>query len=835
MLTLIKIYSFALIKREPLKVLISFLGLVIGVAIFYAMQTSSQYVYTSFNQKLFDLKGSTPYVVESSLGEIDNQIYPKLRRNRLIKNVTPISQKSLRLKDFGSQKINLMGIDILYLRALADYKDENYSLVAGLALEPEIYLTKDLYQKFLNNNLEQKLCVLSQCFYHIKEITESKLNSSIVLDIAIFQNLFKNNYKVDSYYLTFKNETNLASQISEVLKELPKHISINKMSDSSAYLERVTQAFRVNLNFLASLSLAAALILIYNTAYYICIRRHADIALFLTLGASQKTVKSLIFIEGFVFSASASILGMILGYLLSFVTNQITASTASGIYNSINNTQVSFSFKTALIALIAGISTAQYAIMKANKNINKIDIKSAFSQRISYKPNKTNLKLSSLNFLILALVTICLSNFLEEQSNPYLGFLPAIFAILSSFYLAEIILTIIAKLFTFSSNPNLLIAGAFNREEIQRQKFTIFALSLTLGMFFAVTAMISSFRSTVHSWIQQITPADLYISGSKDLTSSTKNYFSKQDIQLIKTTFKQDLIDAVQSKKIIYDNLPLIVYGIDFEVLKLKPRLSFAIRPDNYLLSLSNENSVFVSESFAKRAKLNVHKDLKITGENFQSKLKVAGIIFDFTSEHGVVYLSQKMFQKLFNSENFETFAIFVNSTAQNSKKILQNNKDLIIQTLKDKQLTIRTNFELQNEVLKIFNQTFAVTYLLELSALIIAALVLAISVLILLVERKSFLLIFFTLGASLRQLKMLIFSELLLICLTTAILSMILGLALALILVYFVNYYFFGWSISFTIPWQPCAYTLSGLFIIAYLVGVMPIHRFLEKSLKHE
>ena len=123
-------------------------------------------------------------------------------------------------------------------------------------------------------------------------------------------------------------------------------------------------------------------------------------------------------------------------------------------------------------------------------------------------------------------------------------------------------------------------------------------------------------------------------------------------------------------------------------------------------------------------------------------------------------------------------------------------------------EFVIYSNRAIRARIFKIFDQTFAVTYVLRTIALVVAVLGIFLSVTTLVAERRRETGMLRALGASRGQVQRLFMSEAAMIGVTATVLGMLAGLALAMVLTWVVNPAFFGWTIHLQMPWAALAAT---------------------------
>ena len=135
-------------------------------------------------------------------------------------------------------------------------------------------------------------------------------------------------------------------------------------------------------------------------------------------------------------------------------------------------------------------------------------------------------------------------------------------------------------------------------------------------------------------------------------------------------------------------------------------------------------------------------------------------------------------------------------------------------------QLKIRNNIGLREEVLRIFDETFRITYALQAIALLVSAATLLNTLSMLALERTREFAVLRALGASRTNVVSLVLSESLVLSLIGFIGGVVLGVILSVILVYVVNVHFFGWSIAFHLPASPFLYGGVALVVLSSAIG---------------
>ena len=141
-------------------------------------------------------------------------------------------------------------------------------------------------------------------------------------------------------------------------------------------------------------------------------------------------------------------------------------------------------------------------------------------------------------------------------------------------------------------------------------------------------------------------------------------------------------------------------------------------------------------------------------------------------------------------------------------------------------ELAIYSNHTLRGRVLEVFDQTFAVTYVLRAIAVFVGAVGIALGLGILVAERQRETGVLRAIGASPRQVGGLVMGEAGWIGLHSAIAGLACGGALAVVLAQVVNRAFFGWTIDMAVPWAELLWLPVWVCALAMAAALLPARR---------
>jgi putative ABC transport system permease protein len=178
-------------------------------------------------------------------------------------------------------------------------------------------------------------------------------------------------------------------------------------------------------------------------------------------------------------------------------------------------------------------------------------------------------------------------------------------------------------------------------------------------------------------------------------------------------------------------------------------------------------------------------------------------------------------FAERYHDPKWGGLRIFFRNRSQDLEKAETELQGEIIARWPEKVSIISGN-RLRQGVLRIFDETFAITTVLLLIALVIAALGIATTLTVLVLERSRQLNTLFAVGASFAQIRSMIFWEAVHMVVAGELAGMICGFILSYLLVYVINRQSFGWTFLYGVDWAALAMSIP-LIILTALAAALP------------
>ena len=360
--------------------------------------------------------------------------------------------------------------------------------------------------------------------------------------------------------------------------------------------------------------------------------------------------------------------------------------------------------------------------------------------------------------LLLSLLLPCRNRFSRSPSSAFYPL--SSFSSASPFMIPSIVIFLnrllapfIHRLFGIEGK----LASRYIQDSMARTVITIAALMTALSMLISISIMILSFRKTVDLWVEQSINGDVFIfPGSYSLTG----YSALLPLEVSRELPSLPGVKAVDSFRALeveYQGQPAVIAAVDGQVfLHLKIIRFTQGNLETILQSFASGQSILVTESFSLRHQVNAGDRIRLNTPQGEKKFFVSGVFYDYSSDWGMVLMEKKLFQSLWNDETLHSAGIYLKEgvSLEAFKEIFRERYS------KPYQLFVVSHRELRNEILKIFDQTFAITYSLEFIAIFVAILGIINSLNALIIERQRDIGIMRAVGAFRRQVQKTILIE---------------------------------------------------------------------------
>jgi putative ABC transport system permease protein len=280
-------------------------------------------------------------------------------------------------------------------------------------------------------------------------------------------------------------------------------------------------------------------------------------------------------------------------------------------------------------------------------------------------------------------------------------------------------------------------------------------------------------------------------------------------------------VDLVRGRSVTYGDALIDVGSGDFRVAMEHGNLPM-IEPRHERDGLARalrENGVFVSESFSLKYGKRPGDTIAIPTARGIARFPIAGVYRDYSSDRGVVVMDRALFIREFRDDAVNTAVVYLKPGVDRERARVA----LETQFGPKYHAFAVTNAAIRAEVMRIFDQTFLITYALLGIAIIVAVLGIVNTLAALILERTRELAVLRVLGTSAGELRTMIVLESTLLGVASTVVGLVMGYVLSTILIYVINKQSFGWTIEFHTPVALIAGSRAVTLFAAATAGLLP------------
>lgn len=837
--------SWQFYRYHPAQLLLSILGIVLGVAIVTAVLITNNSSRKAFGLSTEALYGRTTHQLTGANG-ISQLAYVSLRKRFEYMRMAPvisghaaIDEKVytlLGLDPFAETGFNRTGA-ILASSKSGDGNTEPVStgsdspMQALLRRDALIISQASAEQDELPIGEPLTLNISGKPFTAYLAATYQSDNPAattglMIGDIAFVQSLLSRGDMIDRVDLILTDEQALALDAA-----LPDTLQLTQAASRTQTMQAMTRGFHINLTAMSLLALVVGAFLIHNTMTFAVVQRRELFAIKRITGITARTVLYSILLEAVVISTLASILGIALGYLLSSALVQLTTRTINDLYFVLHVQQIWFSPWLIVAGLVLGVGSSVLAASIAAFDAASTSPVQARQRSLIEERTHRALPLMAIAGVVIILVGLALS-VLPVQSL-IVGFVALMMIILGYGLLipwAVFHLTRVSRplLETLGIGVSLAVGGI--HRNISRTGLAIAALSIAVSATFGVDVMIGSFRSTVDNWLSTTLQSDIYVTAPSAVATSSASMLAADSVQKAQAIAG---VTSVSSGRSITTRTS--VGSIDMLVLEPHGQSESGFELIDSLVDdpwpqWQGTQALMISEPLATKHNLLPGNTLDVFTESYGfSAFTISAVFRDYGSSHGKLLMARDVFDQYWDEPGIGSLGILVDPAADESQLIEILNQQL---STAEQPLVIQSNTAIHRQSLIIFDRTFEVTRVLRWLTVGVAFVGIFSALLALHLERAREFAILRANGATRRRIMSIVLIQTVLMGLLAGVLALPLGWMMSEVLIKVINVRSFGWSMHSMMPVGSIPETFFLATLSAVLAGLYPAYRLSRRGI---
>ena len=758
--------------KNPLQIFAYLSGVALATALWSGVQAINLEAKVSYRAAAETLgEGQYDIIQPKQDRTIATADYVSLRKSGWL--VSPVVDGYL-------NNIRLVGMDPLTLPSSFLFANANISNSIGETNIFEILVTNESTAKNLVKN--------------VRVVVDQNVAPGMAVgDISLVQRLLK---KDKITYLIVHPEQPFGQKELEIVTPHLTLKNIQQMTDIS----KLTDSFHLNLSAFGLLSFAVGLFIVHSTIGLAFEQRRAIMRSMRSMGVSLRTLIIIVAIEMIILAIIGAIIGIVLGYLIAGFLLPDVAATLKGLYGANISGNLQLRPDWWLSGLIIALLGTAVAMSSQIWQITKLPILASAKPRAWMLVSTSHFTLQVKGaILLLTLGGICAILF----DGLIAGFaLLGALLIAAAASLPALLSWSLRKLQKYARTPLWGWFWADTRQQLPGLSLALMALLLAVSANIGVSTMVSSFRLTFISFLDQRLAPELFLQVSnRDQSIDLNTFLSERGIEVL----------PLMSNEAVISKQPVELFGIKVGN-TYRENWRFLDATENPWDTLQNGNATIVNEQFARRTSLWVGDQVNIASN---LTLPIAAIVGDYGNPKGQVIINEELFRNLYPQSYPSRFGIRTNNPVELQSEIIN-------------QIGIDNNSIIDQKSLKafsleIFERTFLVTSALNILTLGVASFAILMSLLTLADRRIPQLSPVWALGLTRSQIGKLELLRAVLLALFVVVFSIPTGLVLAWVLLNVINVKAFGWQLPMF--FFPLEYLKLGFYALfaSFLAATWP------------
>lgn len=842
---LLRFLAWRRLKEEPYRLLLTLVGVSLGVAVFIAVKMANDTSTRAFENSLVAISGKTQLEVSAGGLGVDEDLILRLRAMREVKRATPVIQQHVWVRKATGpdarwrrgaasqgRAVLTLGLDLLGDNDFRGYKlEKNFSreeILSRIADPQGLFIAQGLADvlgvgrgDFVEVEAARRIRFRVRGVLRPEGMAKSMDGRLLIMDIGVAQEVFERFGLLDRIDLILEDEAEIESIREKIQNILPPGVLVSRPARRGRDVEKMLASFQLNLTVLSVISLLVGCFLIYNTMSASVLRRRGEIATLRSLGMTSRGVIFLYGTEALCIGLAGSCMGVVMGVLMAQGALSFISQTIRNLYAFLEVQHVHFGLRDILWGLGVGLGVSLvsglFPAIAASRQTPR--------QGVVEGRGKVEVRPAAIaSFVVCALVTALIAYWLNlqalAQKTPWPGYLSAAAVILATALISLPVVLLsssIIRRITGGAVNVWLAAHGLGRHP-HRNAVTLSSLAIAVAMLVSLIIMIESFRATVEIWTRQTLRADFYAAPASRFIKGSKANISEDALVTIRGVSGVAAVGGFRAVRLPWGGGRVTLAGGDFRIEAERGRRLFLEGDSKETLTRARaRGEAIITETFSNLYGVKKGDVIRLPAPGGEVAVRVAGVYYDYTTDGGFVVVDREFFKKHWRDVRLSALAIYLRENARpvEVRKALEN--------VLDPTMVLISNSGLKKRVSNIFDQTFAITYALEFIAVLVALLGVATGLSSNILERVHEIGALRAMGLNRKGIVSAIMGEAAILGALSVLVGLTSGVCLAAILIFVVNKLSFGWTIQYIFAWKTMAAYLLVVVLASLAASWLP------------
>lgn len=832
-------------REHPLRTLIAILAIAAGVAMGYAVQLINRAALGELSAAVNSLMGNADIELRGPRAGFDEALYPRIARLPEVAAASPVVEVDARVAGRDAS-LKLLGVDVFRAGYVTPdlvgrveqtdrAKGSNGATGAKGAkgakaaqatrldlLDPDSVFLSPAAMRWLALKPGDALTVqvgLASVALRVAGVLGASGDAVRVgvMDIGAAQWRLQRLGTLGRIDIKLKPGVDAEAFARSIAPLLPAGVAAVTPGENACRTSMLSRAYRANLDVLALVALFTGAFLVFTMQALAVLRRRAQFALLRAIGMTQRGVLWLVVSESVVLGVLGAAAGLAMGFALAAAVLRYAGGDLGGGYFEGVQPRVHFDALPAAIFFALGVAASVLGSLAPALEAARARPAWALKAGDEQTPAARLATKRTVTAALLAIGAGLVAALLPPVSGlPIFGYLAIALLLLGGVLAMPAVARAVFAMLPRSGYavPQLVLSQLANAPG--RATIGLAGIVASFSLMTAMAIMVSSFRVAVDDWLQRLLPAPLYLRAAPGGDSA---FLSPGDQAAIAATPGIARAEFLRATQISLDPRlpPVSLLARPIDVRDPGARLPLTSAP-RVPAQAGDPPPVWVSEAAAYLYGMHPGQRIMLPLAGQRLPFMVAGIWRDYARQFGAIVIDASDYRRLTRDTRVTDAALWLAPGVAPAQAIAR----LRERVPGGRRLEFAQPGEIRAASLRIFDRSFAVTYLLEAVAVIIRLFGVGASFGSQALARTREFGMLRHIGVMRRQIARMLAMEGALVALLGVLAGLTLGVSLAMVLVHVVNPQSFHWTMRVHMPWGLLAALAAAVVVAAALTALL-------------
>lgn len=818
-------------RAHPVRALVATIAIAVGVAMGFAIHLINAAAFNEFSAAVKSLSGQADIQVQGREPRFDEAVYPLLAEHPQVAVASPVLEVQAGVPGQDAP-LRVIGIDALRAGAIAPdlIGVAAPDRIADVLADDAVFLSpaaQGWLDKERGDSLALRAGTATVDLRVAGPVQRARAGQRLaVMDIGALQWRLNGLGQLSRVDLKLRDGVDRAAfqraLAADLERRWPGRFTVAQPNDAEqeSRTANMSRAYRVNLTVLALVALFTGAFLVFSTQALSVMRRRSQFALLRVLGWTRGQLLRQVLLEGAGLGILGSALGILAGYLLAAAAlHYFGGDLGAGYFPGIRP-QVAFTPGAALVFFVLGLGVALLGCLapawEAARARPAVALKSGADEAPLARLARAWPPLACL--LLAALFAFAPPVF----ELPLFGYLAIALLLVGGIGLmprfAALAFKALEAMQARRMHPHPILALSLARlaNAPGQAAIALGGILASFSLMVAMGIMVSSFRVSVDEWMGHILPADLYL---RTVDAGGTGFLAPQQQAALLALPGAERVQFLRTRRVALapDRPPVVVIARDIDASD-PARLLYLVGAGAPVPA--GARPAWVSEALLDLYGARVGGTLRLPLGGKQADFFVAGAWRDYANQAGSVVIRLDDYRRLTGERQVTDAALWSRGGGGGADPVAALEEQVRALPF-GAALTLMRPGDIRAASLKIFDRSFAVTYLLEAIAIAIGLSGIAASFSSQTLARAREFGMLRHVGVTRRQVLQLLAFEGGLLTGLGVVAGFGLGLVISLILVYVVNPQSFHWTMGLHLPW-PLLGSVAAVLVAASIATAL-------------